>query len=356
MDLNNMKIEDYLNILFELTPEFREVFVQRHKILKVINSIGPIGRRMLSNKINISERIIRKETDILKQNKLLETTFKGMIITGGGKKVLEILDQLYYELNNMSKTEEKLAKLLGIKKVIITSTGIIDEKITLNSIGEVAAQYLLDIISKDKIIGITGGTTVGGVIKALKVKNKKFKDTTIVPARGSLGIKSNYQANTLVEMLANKLGAKYKLLFTPDKLSQETIKRLQNEPEIKETLSLINNIDTLLFGVGKADTMTKRRGLGSEEIKMIEKKGAVAEAFGYYFNSKGEIVHEINTIGINLNKIKQIKNLIAVSGGIAKVESILAITKLDSKLVLITDDSVANEILRRFEEEKEWLK
>jgi central glycolytic genes regulator len=99
--------------------------------------------------------------------------------------------------------------------------------------------------------------------------------------------------------------------------------------------------------------MAERRSLCSEEIKKIENKKAVAEAFGYYFNSEGEVVHKINTIGIDLDKFKQTKNLIAIAGGVGKIEAILALTKLDSRLVLVTDENVANQILRRFKEEKD---
>jgi central glycolytic genes regulator len=76
-------------------------------------------------------------------------------------------------------------------------------------------------------------------------------------------------------------------------------------------------------------------------------KGAVAEAFGYYFNQEGEIVHEISTIGITLEKFKSLDNIIAVAGGKEKVEAIIAISKLNNKLVLFTDESVAKTILEQ---------
>jgi central glycolytic genes regulator len=353
MKEKNFEILDYLKTLFQLAPELQEIFIERYEILKIVNMIEPVGRRMLSSNTDISERIIRKETDTLKENKLLESTLKGMIITDGGKNLLRKIDELYYIFKGINETEKLLANYLGIKKVIIAPINSNEEKIIFNSIGECAAKYLLKIIDDKAIIGITGGTTIKNTIDRLSLKSKKFKNVTVVPSRGSLGYKSKYQANTLVEMLANKLDCNYKLLFTPDKLSKETIKELRNEPEIKETINLINSVDTLVFGIGMSDTMAKRRGLCSEEIKKIENKKAVAEAFGYYFNSEGEIVHEISTIGIDLNKFKQTKNLITIAGGVDKIEAILALTKVNSRLVLVTDENVANQILRRFKEEKD---
>jgi len=352
MTSSNEKIANYLDTLFRLTPDFKDTFEKRYKILKMIDMIGPVGRRTLSTQIDISERIIRKETDVLKENKLLESTLKGMIINGEGKEILRQMDEIYFDFKGILKKEELLAKKLGVKKVIIAPFNASNHEMNLKSIGQCASEYLLKCIKNNMIIGITGGTTVEKVIESFSCRQKKYNNVTVVPARGSLGNKSEYQANTLVEVLANKMGSDYKLLFTPDKLSEDTIKRLKNEPQIKETIDLINNIDTLLFGIGKSETMTKRRSLDAEEIRIINEKGAVAEAFGYYFNAEGEIVYEINTIGIDLYKFKQIRNLIAVAGGVEKVDAILSIAKLDSKLVLVTDENVANEILRRFRRKK----
>ncbi len=141
-----------------------------------------------------------------------------------------------------------------------------------------------------------------------------------------------------------------KQLYTPDSLSKASIDSLMNEPKIREIMNDIEHIDTLIFGVGNAKTMARRRGLKQDVIDTMVEKGAVAEAFGYYFNQEGEIVHEISTIGISLDKCKSLENIIAVAGGVEKAEAIIAISKLNEKLVLITDESVAKLILDRYEE------
>jgi len=84
--------------------------------------------------------------------------------------------------------------------------------------------------------------------------------------------------------------------------------------------------------------------LEQEEIDNILGKGAVAESFGYYFNKDGEIVHEISTIGIDLDIFKKLKHVIAVAGGVEKTEAIIAISKLNPNLVLVTDELTAKKI------------
>jgi central glycolytic genes regulator len=90
--------------------------------------------------------------------------------------------------------------------------------------------------------------------------------------------------------------------------------------------------------------MANRRVLAQEEIDDILSKGAVAESFGYYFNKDGEIVHEISTIGIDLDIFKNLKNVIAVAGGVDKADAIIAISKVNPNLVLVTDERTAKKI------------
>lgn len=347
-----MITDEKFDLIVDVIPELKELFNKRYKILKLVDAFSPIGRRALAEKTDISERIIRKEASLLKEKKMLEATFKGMIITERGKKILLELENLFYEFKGFSDLQQELTEVLNIKDVIIAPVNSNNEEVVIKSLGRVAANYLSKVIEDHTIVGITGGTTVESVIESYK-GTKKHHSVTIVPARGSLGNKIEYQANTLVEMLANKLEAKYELLFTPDNMSQETINSLKNEPEIRNTLSKIESIDTLVFGIGKSDTMAKRRSLEDIDLDILKEKKSVAEVFGYYLNSKGEIVHEINTIGIDLHRLNKVKNLIAVAGCIKKADAIIAACKLDSNMVLVTDEGVAKEIIRKVKEERE---
>jgi len=88
-----------------------------------------------------------------------------------------------------------------------------------------------------------------------------------------------------------------------------------------------------------------RRQLDDEAIKKITDKKAVSEAFGYYFDSDGKIVHEITTIGIEPEKLNEVKELIAVAGGVEKAQAIISVSKINKNLVLVTDEEVAKKIL-----------
>ncbi len=341
-----IKVEALSNMLRVIAPEVIELLESRYQILNIVNYLQPIGRRSLSTKLDMTERVIRKEANLLKDQGLLDFSLEGMSLTEQGEQALGTLKFFFHDLKGLKALEERLATLLNIKRVIISPTSPEDEeKMIIKDIGRFGADYVRTMLNQTNIIGITGGSSVHSVIDSFKKEKAPLTDITVVPARGGVGKKAEFQANTLVEKFADKLGSQYKLLYTPDFLSKDAIDSLMNEPEIKDILTYIDKIDLLIFGIGDALTMAKRRSLNSQEIGIIETKGAVSEAFGYYFNRDGEIVHEISTIGISLEKFKTMESIIAVAGGDDKSEAIVSICRLNPNLVLVTDENVARNII-----------
>jgi len=334
-----------------VAPEAVELLEDRYNILKMVSYLQPVGRRSLSTKLNMTERVIRKEANRLKDQGLVEFSLEGMAITKEGQLALEMLTMFFHDLRGLKDLEIELAEKLQIKKVIIGSSGLMGEDLTLQELGRGAATYLKSIIKDGSVIGITGGTSVYSIIEGYKKEKTPLENAIVVPARGGLGKKTEYQANTLAEKLASKLGSNYRMLYTPDNLSQAAIESLRKEPEIEEIISVLNDMSILAFGIGKAQKMAERRSLDDSEIGKIIDKGAVSEAFGYYFNEAGDIVHEISTIGIDLDKFKAIEELIAVASGNEKTEAIISICKLNHNLVLVTDENVAKIILDKHTKE-----
>ncbi|SHJ84253.1 central glycolytic genes regulator [Caminicella sporogenes DSM 14501] len=340
-----------LNMIKNILPDYIEIIEKRYNMLEIISLLEPIGRRNLSNKMGLSERNIRTEANILKEQGLIEITSEGMNITKKGKDTIENLKYIFKELKGLKKIESKVKEILGIKRVFVVSDTIGDKKLVLKLLGDAVSNYLNEILKDGSVIGVTGGTTMYHVIEEFKAPKQNFHNVIVIPARGGVGKEVQYQANTLVQKLSDKLGCNYKTLYTPDSLSENAIQSLKNEPSIKEIIELIPKIDVLIFGIGRADKMARRRGLGEDEVRYLLEKGAVSEAFGYYFNEQGKIVHEISTIGINLEQFKKLKHVIAVAGGEEKTEAIISISKLNKELVLVTDERVAKKIILKYKED-----
>ena len=338
-------MEDLLKIQQKLIPEVIEIMTKRYLVLREISLSGPIGRRALANNLQNSERIIRTETELLKQQGLIDVASKGMTITQEGQQLLKDLKDAMRDVIGINQLQEEIRQYLGIKKVILIPGSYDNNHSLIKDIGSQAAKYFLDIIKDNDIVSIAGGSTMLEFARSIK-KKKKYNSITVVPARGSMGLDVETQSNNVVAEVSKNIHSNYKLLNVPDQLCEESIKMLTQEPEIKSTLELIDNSDVLVFGVGRADEMVERRKLSDEIAKNIMDKKAVGEAFGHYFNKKGEIVYKLNTVGIDMKSFKNKRETIAVFAGRKKAEAFIPISKINKNIVLITDEESAKEILK----------
>ena len=338
-------MEDLLKIQQKLIPEVIEIMTKRYLVLREISLSGPIGRRALANNLQNSERIIRTETELLKQQGLIDVASKGMTITQEGQQLLKDLKDAMRDVIGINQLQEEIRQYLGIKKVILIPGSYDNNHSLIKDIGSQAAKYFLDIIKDNDIVSIAGGSTMLEFARSIK-SDKKYNSITVVPARGSMGLDVETQSNNVVAEVSKNIHSNYKLLNVQDQLCEEYIKMLTQEPEIKSTLELIDNSDVLVFGVGRADEMVERRKLSDEIAKNIMDKKAVGEAFGHYFNKKGEIVYKLNTVGIDMKSFKNKRETIAVFAGRKKAEAFIPISKINKNIVLITDEESAKEILK----------
>lgn len=328
----------------KIIPELVEVIEKRYNILRNIRYNEPIGRRILANKLGIGERIVRTEINFLKSQNLIDINTAGMTVTEEGNEVLEKLKEFMYSLKGLDDIEKYLKKKLNFKDVFIVPGNMEEEPIIINEIGKTAAKYIIDNLEEENIISLTGGTSVKAVIDNI-TKVNKYHNLTILPARGGMGRNLETQSNILAAKLADKLGGNYSLLHVPDNLSDNALNAMLNEKNISEIVKKIHKTDILIFGIGKAEEMAIKRGMNEEEVQELLNKGAVAEAFGYYFNEKGNIVEFTPTIGIRREDINNINCSIAVAGGKSKAKAILAAQSNLQSTSLITDEGAAIEIV-----------
>jgi len=339
------RLQEIFKLQQKLVPEFLELLEKRYNILRTIYYEQPIGRRVLANNLGIGERIVRTEINFLKNQNLININTPGMTITSEGEEVIDKLKEFIHELKGLSQIEDFIKEKLKIQNLIIVPGDLEEDKTVLNEIGKAAAKYICSLIRKDSIIAITGGSTIKEVVDNVP-KLSDFKNVLVVPARGGIGRNVETQANTLAASLANKIGANYKLLHLPDNLSDSILSSIINEEGIKEVLENIQNADLLVYGIGRADVMARRRGVSLPTVDCHVETMPVGEAFGYYFNSVGEVVYSTSISGIKNDDIRKIKNQVAVAGGKGKAKAIVAAEMNNFNSVLITDEGAAREMAK----------
>jgi len=340
-------MKDIIEIQKKIIPEAIEMLEKRYDILRSIYTMQPIGRRALAAQLSTGERIVRGEVEFLKNQGLIEISAAGMTTTQDGDEVIDKLKDIIYSLKGIKGLEEELKRKLKLNNVVIVAGNSEEDPSILEEIARETSRIIENLVREKYIIGVTGGSTMAAVAKGL-TQQTKDRGIIVVPARGGLGTRMESQANTVAAEIAQKLKGTYHLLHASDTLSEKILQSIIEDPDIKKVKDLIKLVDMLVFGIGKASDMAKRRDLSPKTIEILNERRAVSEAFGYYFNINGEIVYETRTIGITLEDFIRTPYTIGVAGGPQKSEAIVAISKLKENLFLITDEAAAREILEKY--------
>lgn len=330
-----------LSLLQQIAPDSYQIVMKRADLLKWIQENQPIGRRTLAKKMNISERMIRSETDYLKEIGLLKYDAKGMTLTNNGQSVCtEFQNWIKRSVLTMNQKEKQVASVLHIPFCKIVPSD--------QHVGECVEDILCEWVPSGNItIAVTGGQTMATVATLFSKKLAQKRLLTFVPARGGVGGGMVLQANSISEQLAERTGGKHYPLYIPEHISKETYVPLTQEPSIAKAISLMKHADVLLYSIGNAKIMEDRRGLTTEEKNKVEQQKAIGEAFGCFFNAAGEVVHKLPRVGVHLSDLPHIPYTVAVVTGSGKALALKAYAKMSShsNTWFVLDEDVVNMVL-----------
>ncbi|MGR3741545.1 sugar-binding transcriptional regulator [Companilactobacillus sp. DQM5] len=341
-------MNENLDWIEAIAPDFFKTLSRRYHILQQILWMEPVGRRMLASELDMSERTLRTETDILKSSGVITSSKSGMMLTKKGKKLLESLELLVSNILEVSEDERNLSRVLGIQRVIIVPGNADKQARVIEALGRVLNEALDSTLPRSSVtISVTGGITMAEIADELTPLLSKRRDLVFVPARGGVGEAVEIQANTICARMAKNTNGKHKALYVPEDISEKSFESLLLEPSISSVIRLIEKSDVVLHSIGKADVMADRRKLPAEVQQLLVRKNAVSEAFGDFFDMDGNLVYKIPRIGLHIRDLDDIKYVFAIAGGTSKAEAIQSYMKnAPSQTILITDEGASTAILR----------
>ncbi|MBN6885379.1 central glycolytic genes regulator [Cytobacillus horneckiae] len=339
-------MSSFIEVSKKVLPDLLEVMQKRYDILRQVSQMEPVGRRSLAGILGMTERVLRGEVDFLKNQSLINVDNNGMSLTESGRQVLSEMTGMMKEIKGIDIKERLLAEKLGIQKAIIVPGNTDEQESVKNDLGKETASLMLSLFNGKNTIAVTGGSTMAKVAEAM-IPHHLLSDLLFVPARGGVGADLNNQANTICAKMAERTNSAYRTLYVPDVVGNDMYQSMIKEPSIKEVLQQIKSANIVLHGIGDAITMAKRRETNESDLQKLKGACAVGEAFGYYFNEAGEVIHRVQTIGLQLDDLEGIQHVVAVAGGISKAKAIAAYMKRAPKnTVLITDEAAALKLLK----------
>lgn len=350
-------MNDRFSLINKLAPDVMDILKERYRILKEIRKSQPVGRRMLSEKVGLTERSLRTEIEVLRNQKLIVSSTQGMRLTSDGEDIVYQLAHLTQQKDDMEEKTARLTRLLNIKEIHIIPGDSDEEPETKRSLGRLVAKTLnINLPGGQNTIGVMGGTTMAQAAEQFHSELSQNRELVFVPARGGMGANMDIQANVICEEMARRTNGKSYALYVPEHVSSEIQPFLLEEPHIRRTLSLLHGANCVLFSISTAHGMAERRESDARTMELLEKENAVGEAFGDYFDQAGNVVYNIPHIGLHASELGKIPLIIAAAGGKSKAKAIAAYAKCaPSSLILITDEGAANQILLN-EKQKEMHK
>ena len=335
--------DGYFTLMQQLAPDLAQEIELRALVLERIGALQPVGRRQLAARLNLPEREVRTVATLLKKHGLITLDAAGMCLTPAAESVLPMARRFSRDLKGLTRLETALAEQLGVDKVCVAAGNAETDPHVLGEVGRIAGTRLRGFLQTGCTLAVTGGSTIREV--AFAVPQGTPMNVMVVPARGGMGGALETQANTLACEIARRLGGHHRMMHLPDHLDEQALQEMRKLTEIDETLALLERADVVLHGVGRADDMTQRRQLPGPVSAEVLRKGAVAEAYGCYFDRRGRLVYSASTVAHNLGALKPDCAMIAVAAGARKAEAIAAVMKNRRHAMLVTDEGAAKAIL-----------
>ena len=249
--------------------------------------------------------------------------------------------------------EAQLGDTFSLQGVRVLERRGADEEEVFRLLGRLGADVLNSQIEDGMVVGLSWGTAVHGVIQALRPR--RLPRVKIVQLIGGIGapyrsIDGPEQCRRAGEMF----GAQHYYLNAPIMVDNpEVAAALLKDHSIKEVLELARQADIALMGIGSTNpevsTQYHSGYMTFEDLRRLEKLGAVGSMCSSFFNLKGEGINapwiDSCTISVNWEDLKRLGTVIVIAGGRRKAPAILGAVRTGIVDMLITDDAAAEAMM-----------
>jgi len=332
-----------LATLFMIAPDLMEELERRTLVLERVAALGPIGRRALAQRLHMAEREVRSAADALKTAGCVVQSAAGMETTAYGRGLVETARTVSRGRRSLAQMELALSRRLGVERVCVVHGDADMDESVLGAAAQAAAKEIRFLLQDAHVLAVSGGQTMALTAEAISVAAPM--DVTVVAAQGGTVGSVACQADTLAERFARQLGGQSRLLHLPEGVSAQLLDELSRLPQVREALELLRHADVLLYGISRAQELTRRRGLSLGEREQLEKSGAVAEALGLYFDQHGAVAGGRGAMGLRAQDLGSSVKTAAVACGSSKAEAILAVCLHHPHRLLVTDEGAALKML-----------
>ena len=218
-------------------------------------------------------------------------------------------------------------------------------------LGAALGQVLRHLLSQQAVhlFGMSWGNTLNMATRYMEPLNRP--DLEIISVMGGLTKGSDVNSYEITTRLADLCNASHSYFTAPVYAASVKSRNIRREQkEFRGSIDKILNADGLALAAGDmGNSLILADGLPEDiTTEDLIEAGAVGDIIGYFLDADGApIDHEINSrvLGIRLEDLNTLPNVILGAGGLYKLPIILAILRRGCVDHLVTDEDAAQALI-----------
>lgn len=251
--------------------------------------------------------------------------------------------------------EAQLVERFRLAQAVVVAGEGLSSDLLFRRLGIAAAAHLLRTLSAGDKVGIGWGRTLHATVEALDTAASA--EIQVFPLIGGMGqISPSFQVNTLAQQLAESFGGEWQPFYVPAFVGDAAaLEGLQRIPDVQSVFQVWSQLDLALVGIGhfalqRHSSMLFASYMADDVMQKLERCGAAGDICGRFFDMRGQACYvEPGVIGISLEQLKALDNVVAVAGGRDKIPAILGALQGGYVTALVTDAVTARAVLERHE-------
>jgi DNA-binding transcriptional regulator LsrR (DeoR family) len=219
-------------------------------------------------------------------------------------------------------------------------------------VGAALGHQLSEVLAQPEVrlFGMSWGGTLNLATRFVAAMQRP--DLEVISVMGGLTRGSDVNSFEITTRLADLLGASHSYFTAPLYAgSQESRDTIMNLDVFRELLAKLRSVDALAMAAGdlSARSLLIRDALPSDVlVEELKSEGGVGDLLGWIVDEQGRpLPHPVNdrVIGISLDDLARISNVILAAGGLHKVPVIRAALRRGVVGTLVTDEATARALV-----------
>ncbi|RKY55777.1 MAG: transcriptional regulator [Candidatus Neomarinimicrobiota bacterium] len=249
--------------------------------------------------------------------------------------------------------EEQLKERHNLNTVLVIKTipGHSDEN-RRRALGHFAGPIISNLIQSNSRVCVAAGRHINSLTDNMSPSGNT-PGVTFIQAMGDISthIKED-DAIEITRKLSKRWNGQFLRLQAPAITeNSQTYEAFVSHEQIKFVLSQIDNADLAFVGIGVHGNSVfyDRDFLKTNDINYLVQKGVVGEICGHFFNKYGDecnTAYRNHVIGVSLEQLKKIPQVIAVTSGPYRAEALAAAIRGNLINSLIIDDIGAKALMQ----------